>query len=63
MKYIVRTTDENLRSIDYWIIDAKKEQQAVTLAKQDDRTTRAVSWSISPINNEFNPTQGGWNNS
>ena len=29
MKYIVRTKDEQLRLVDYWVIDEKEEQQAI----------------------------------
>ena len=60
MKYIIRTTDKNYYPVDYWIIDAHKEKKALQLANNDSRTTSAFNWSISPINNEFDPTGGGW---
>lgn len=60
MKYIVRTKDENLRLVDYWLIDEKEEKQALALASNDTRTRTAYDWSISPVSREFSPTEGGW---
>ena len=60
MKYIVRTKDEQLRLVDYWVIDEKEEQQAIASAVNDTRTRDAYDWSISPVNRKFSPTEGGW---
>ena len=60
MKYIVRTKDENLHLVDYWLIDEKEEKQALALASNDTRTRNAYDWSISPVSREFSPTEGGW---
>ena len=60
MKYIVRTKDENLHLVDYWVIDEKEEKQAIALAANDTRTRNAYDWSISPVNRAFSPTEGGW---
>jgi hypothetical protein len=60
MKYIVRTKDENLRLVDYWLIDEKEEKQALALASNDTRTRTAYDWSMSLVSREFSPTEGGW---